>query len=240
MNPLSNVFQIDQNYPTSNFLLVPGPNQSLYTVFIFRYSDWIAGNQKSVYAIAQSGVNTDGTWQGIFDPLTQTYSPITLPETDLDGNPAAPYTVVAISPIATIILSLQVTAPSVVLPSLVAGSGIHITGLWPNQTVTATGGGGSSSFNIVNLNFSSPPYTAIAQDLVLCDTTGGAFLVTLPFSVANSGSSIIIQKISSDSNAITIDPQLGDSINGASSEIIQYQNSSMLVIADGVTTWRIS
>ena len=191
---VSDVFTIDQNYPTTNFLLVPGPLQTSYRVYIFKYSDWVTGNRTPNFAIAQSAVNPDGTWRGVFDPITQTYSPITLPETEVDGSAVGSYTVVAIHqglrtlPISTIILGLQITAPATTpyilpvalggtgtaTPSLIAGSNITITGAWPDQTVSSTGGGGGSSFHPT---VQTSTYTAAANDLVLCDTSGGGFTV---------------------------------------------------------------
>lgn len=101
------VFEIDQNYPTANALLVPGPNQSSYTVFVYNYSDWVLGNQSTLYAIAQSQVNSDGTWVGVFDPIDQSYSKVMLARFAVDGSINSPYTVVAINSTTTIILALQ-------------------------------------------------------------------------------------------------------------------------------------
>jgi hypothetical protein len=260
MSSPSDVFQIDQNYPTSNALLVTATNPQFYTVYIFRYSDWLTGKQSPIYAIAQSGVNSDGTWQGVFDSITQTFSAVTLPETEIDGTAVGPYTVVAIqqgygttyNPISVVILGLQVSAPAttpyilpVALggtgtsdPSLIAGTNITITGAWPDQTINSTGGGGGgSSFTPVT---KTANYTAVAFNLVMVDTTGGPVTIQLPLSASNSGMSIIVQKISSDTNAVTVDTTGSDTINGNSTETISFVNSSMLVIADGVATWRIS
>jgi hypothetical protein len=107
MADILDVFQIDQNYPTANALLVPGPNQSSYTVFVYNYSDWSLGNQSTLYAIAQSQVNSDGTWVGVFDPIDQSYSKVMLARLAIDGSIISPYTVVAINSTTTIILALQ-------------------------------------------------------------------------------------------------------------------------------------
>lgn len=130
MAETADVFELDENFPTANALLVPGPSAQSFTVFVYSFLDWSKGNQDTVYSIAQSGVNTDGTWLGVFDPFTQTYSPITLPDFADDGSTVPPYTVVAISPSSTIVLNLQVIAPSptpgaetVILPTItVTGS----------------------------------------------------------------------------------------------------------------------
>lgn len=137
---MSNVFSINQNYPTTNALLVTISDPQLYTIYIFKYSDWIVGRQNPLYSLAQSAVNPDGTWQGVFNPISQTYSEITLPETENDGSAASPYTVVAIQGTTSqsVIINLQVIAPAAVPPSLIAGPGITITGTFPDQTVSAT------------------------------------------------------------------------------------------------------
>ncbi len=129
MPEVSDVFTIDENYPTADALLVPGPNQSSYMVFIYQYSDWIAGNQGTVYALAQSGVNSDGTWQGVLDPYQSTpgspvYTPVQLPilTSDAAGNIAAlPFTVVAVNGNSTVVLGLQVNPPTYIPPIPTAG-----------------------------------------------------------------------------------------------------------------------
>lgn len=147
------VFNIDQNYPTSNALLVPGPNQQSYTVFIFRYPDWAAGNQDTLFAVAQSGVNSDGTWKGVFDEIDQTYAPVTLSEAESDGSAAAPYSVIAISQRSKIVLGLQVIAP----PIPPDAAGIVVL---PTRTV-----------------FSS--YTTANTDCVIIVNSAGAATITL-------------------------------------------------------------
>jgi len=124
MAEVSDVFTINENYPTADALLVPGPNQSSYTIFIYQYSDWLAGNQGTLYALAQSGVNSDGTWQGVLDPYQSTpgvpvYAPVQLPilTSDAAGNVAfLPFTVVAVSQTNTIVLALEVNPPAYVPP----------------------------------------------------------------------------------------------------------------------------
>lgn len=166
---MSDIFQINENYPTANFLRVPGLTPQLYTVYIFKYSDWSVGKQNVNYALASSKVNTNGTWKGAFDPITSLYTSIYLPELEVDGTPIGSYTVVAmksifgitarfgIRPLDCIVLGLQITAPVAVpyilpielggtgttTPALVPGTNITITGTWPNQTInsTATGSG---------------------------------------------------------------------------------------------------
>lgn len=116
MADVSDIFQIDQDFPTPNALLVPGPHPESFRIFIYRNTDWFLGRQDTSFALAQSDVNTDGTWKGVFDGITQTYSKVTLPETEDDGEPIEPFTVVAISSDITIVLGVKVVAPTPVPP----------------------------------------------------------------------------------------------------------------------------
>jgi hypothetical protein len=149
----TDVFTINQNYPTPDALLVPGSNPESYTVFIYKYLDWSIGHQDTSFAIAQSDVNTDGTWKGVLDPYTQLYSPIILSTVEEDGSPASPFTVVAISYTTKIVLGLKVAGPAptptgVGVTSLdglegdltfVEGPGITITP--SGSTITVSSGG---------------------------------------------------------------------------------------------------
>lgn len=108
---LIDIFEIDENFPTANALLVPGPNQASYTIFIYKANDWFRGNQDTFFSLAQSGVRVDGTWFGVLDPISQTFSPITLPTVEPTGELVSPFTIVAISKTSKIVLAQQVFAP---------------------------------------------------------------------------------------------------------------------------------
>src|SRR5208282_2827678 len=57
-----NIAYLDQNYPTSDAMLVTIPNPTAYTIFAYNYSDWSLGRTDTLYAIGSSSVNSDGTW----------------------------------------------------------------------------------------------------------------------------------------------------------------------------------
>lgn len=105
------IFELDQDYPTANALLVPGPNPQDRTVFVFNYADWQIGKIDTLYSVTQSAVNSDGTWIGVLDPLTGQFNKVTLPAVEVNGEVAFPYTVVAIGPDDQIILNINVFAP---------------------------------------------------------------------------------------------------------------------------------
>lgn len=83
----------------------------------------------------------------------------------------------------------------------------------------------------------SGTYTANIGELVLCTTTSG-FTVTLPTAVGNGGSSIAVKKVSSDGNALTIATTSSQTIDGASTQSLTVQNSSLTMISDG-SNWEI-
>jgi len=81
-------------------------------------------------------------------------------------------------------------------------------------------------------------YLAAVGDLVLCDTSGGGFPVTLPTAIGNSGKSVTVKKISSDGNELTLDTLLAQEIDGETSQIWSDQFASMTVVSDGAN-WHI-
>lgn len=59
---------IDQDYPTTGALTVTQvESPENYTLYIYRYQDWQAGNQDTSDAVGQTQLNSDGTWiDGIY------------------------------------------------------------------------------------------------------------------------------------------------------------------------------
>jgi hypothetical protein len=83
-------------------------------------------------------------------------------------------------------------------------------------------------------------YTASAGQIVLCDTSGGDFSVTLPLSAANKGKPITVKKKSTDSNVLTVAASGSDSLDTFGSTVSTNQpGTSLDFAADGVTTWEL-
>jgi hypothetical protein len=105
-------------------------------------------------------------------------------------------------------------------PSLVAGTGVTITGSWPNQTINSTGGGGGTIPNTTNLlkgdgsgnaadsgigptavllsigSYSNPGWlTAISAAIITSGTLGCSELSTFSGDVTNSGCAVTVAKI---------------------------------------------
>ena len=80
-------------------------------------------------------------------------------------------------------------------------------------------------------------YTVLVGDgddvLVLCDTTTGAFTVTLYTAVGNTGNKITIMKTDSALTAVTVDPNGSQTINGLTTVTLQDQYESLRLVSDG-------
>lgn len=81
--------------------------------------------------------------------------------------------------------------------------------------------------------------TAAAGQIILCNTTGGGFTVTLPTSASSSTQRIIVKKISSDANTVTIARAGADLIDSQTTQVLSAQFASIEIIADGGTNWEI-
>ena len=81
-------------------------------------------------------------------------------------------------------------------------------------------------------------YTATTADVVIrCDSSGGAFTITLPAASGNGGRFYIIQKTDSSTNAVTIDGNASETVEGATTYLLYKQNESLLITCDG-SNWQ--
>jgi hypothetical protein len=97
-------------------------------------------------------------------------------------------------------------------------------------------GGSSSSSQWTSVAVTNN-YNAERNNIVLCDTTAGDITVTLPLAGINTNREIVINKISSDSNLVTVACQGPDLLNGLASRDLEYQYTSISVISDGTNWW---
>lgn len=84
----------------------------------------------------------------------------------------------------------------------------------------------------------SGPYTAVAGNVVLCNTAAGGFTVTLPLAASNKAQPILVKKISSDGNHVTVGTISADVIDGSSTQTLASQYSALTMIADS-GNWNI-
>jgi hypothetical protein len=123
--------------------------------------------------------------------------------------------------------NLQVVIGST-LPLGVTGDGTvtkaKFAGGKPKATVTAVKTGAYSATS--------------DDDLIPCNATGGAFTVTLPAAASNGGMEIEIIKTDSSANAITIDGNASETINGALTTTLNTQYEKLRIMCDG-SNWLI-
>ena len=81
-------------------------------------------------------------------------------------------------------------------------------------------------------------YTASISQRVRCDTSGGAFTVTLPDATAYTGRRISVQKISSDGNLLTVNTTSSQTINGDLTQAWSAQWDNMEVESNG-SNWEV-
>ncbi len=80
-------------------------------------------------------------------------------------------------------------------------------------------------------------YTAVRNNVILCDTTTGGFTVTLPAASDNKDKSIMIKKISNDFAAVRVEPQSGETLDNDSVKIISSYLTSITIVSSGSSWW---
>jgi hypothetical protein len=74
--------------------------------------------------------------------------------------------------------------------------------------------------------------------VVKVDATAGAVLVALPPAAASANRMLIFKKIDASANAVTIDPDAAETIDGAATAALAAQWNSLRIVSDG-TGWLI-
>jgi len=89
-------------------------------------------------------------------------------------------------------------------------------------------------------------YTAVSIDTTLdatqyminVDATGGAKVITLPTAIGIVGRVYIIRRVNSGGNAVTVDGDGSETINGSTTHALTAQNQTVSIMSDG-TNWMI-
>jgi len=82
-------------------------------------------------------------------------------------------------------------------------------------------------------------YTATDDDIViLVDATAGAITITLPAASGRSGQVYIIKKIDSSANAVTVDANASETIDGALTYSLASQYDVVRIVCDGAN-WHV-
>lgn len=118
--------------------------------------------------------------------------------------------------------------------TFVSGDAIRVL-YQPTQSYTSTGG---FNANIVSKNQN---YTLVQSDYtVLMDTSGGNRTATLLSAVDNTGKVVVVKKVSTDSNTLTIATTASQTIDGQSTITTQATvRPSFMMQSDGSNWWVI-
>lgn len=108
---------------------------------------------------------------------------------------------------------------------------------WASNGGGSSGGGSSSSWVTKTAN-----YTASAGDNILADTSGGAFMITLPASpAANDAVRVLDLKNSFNKNPLTISPNGGKIAGVTLSPVVNVSGADLVfVYVDSTTGWAVS
>lgn len=77
-----------------------------------------------------------------------------------------------------------------------------------------------------------------ADDVITATTAAGAFTLTLPTAVGNTGKSFYIKRTNASANALTIDGDGTETIDGATTVILRHTNDWIRIVSDGAN-WSI-
>lgn len=76
----------------------------------------------------------------------------------------------------------------------------------------------------------------VLDEIILADAAGGAFTLTLPTAAAMSGHGVYVVRMNLGVNAVTIDADGAELINGTTTAVLTLQYQSILLWSDG-TQW---
>lgn len=78
-------------------------------------------------------------------------------------------------------------------------------------------------------------------DIVLCDASSGAITINLPAGTGRTGLQYTIKKIDSSANTVTVDGYSSETIDGATTQVINYQWTSITIacLGGGGSGWYI-
>jgi hypothetical protein len=84
-----------------------------------------------------------------------------------------------------------------------------------------------------------PLNNPVGYIVLLCDcSNGGSITINLP-TTANKTDCIVVKKIDSTVNIVTIIPNGSETIDGSSTAIISVKYTSLTLVSDGSNNWNI-
>ena len=131
-------------------------------------------------------------------------------------------------------------------------TGLHIDAGTPDSltmpsadasgALTSNGSGTLSwSPTIVKVLSKTAHYTISETEsniFVACNATSGAMTITLRAASGLAGYVVAVKKTDSSANAVTVDPNASEQVDGATTQVISAQYTSLSLVCDG-SNWHI-
>ncbi len=96
-----------------------------------------------------------------------------------------------------------------------------------------------SGGQLSNIVSKTSAYTATSNDYTItCDATSAAFTLTLPAAASHTGRILIIKKTDSSVNAVTVDGDSSETIDGATTYDLRVRYQSITIQSDG-SNWHV-
>ena len=83
----------------------------------------------------------------------------------------------------------------------------------------------------------SPYSPAADDDVLIVDATGGVTVIALPAAVSSDGRLLEVKKVDASANAVSIDGNVGELVDGALTFDLLVQYESATVVCDGTQWW---
>jgi hypothetical protein len=132
---------------------------------------------------------------------------------------------------------LYVATASATVTRLAVGA--NGTFLKANSSATEGVEWGSATANLAVASKTGAYTLTTSDDVILADASGGAFTLTLPTASGNTGKVFHLKKTDSSTNAVTVDGNGTETIDGATTFLLTGQYSEISIVSDG-TNWVIT
>ena len=107
-----------------------------------------------------------------------------------------------------------------------------------NNTDVELIGTGASSNLTVTTKTTTATLTALERGVILASTSGGAYTITLPTAVGNSGLFYHFKKTTNDLTQLTIDANGSETIDGSLTRVMDVRHEELSIVSDG-SNWNI-
>lgn len=97
----------------------------------------------------------------------------------------------------------------------------------------------AGAFYVGTITITGAATVGSGTSVVLADATSAPFSVGLPAAASNDGRTITIKKTDASANAVTVDPNGSETIDGATTYSLPTQNKFVTVTCDG-TGWQVT